>query len=164
MSRPGERLYQLGEASRRRLVGVHPDLVRVVERAISLTDCDFAVIEGVRTAERQAELVAAGASRTLASRHLTGHAVDLGAYVGGRISWDWPLYHLIADAMRAAARVEKVPIRWGGVWDRQLAQLSGAGPDGIEGEVSAYVARRRSEGARAFLDGPHFELPRETYP
>lgn len=163
MSRPGERLYQLGEASRRRLVGVHPDLVRVVERAISLTDCDFAVVEGVRTAERQAELVAAGASRTLASRHLTGHAVDLGAYVGGRISWDWPLYHLIADAMRAAARVEQVPIRWGGVWDRQLVELP-EGPDGIEGEVSAYVARRRAAGERAFIDGPHFELPRETYP
>lgn len=159
MTRPGELRFRLGEASRRRLVGVHPDLVRVVERAISLTDCDFAVIEGLRTAARQAELVAAGASQTTNSRHLSGHAVDLGAYVAGRISWDWPLYHLIADAMRAAAKLEGVPVRWGGVWDRRTDQLGN-----IEQEVAEYVARRRAAGQKAFLDGPHFELPRESYP
>lgn len=153
----GEVRFQLGTSSRRNLQGVHPDLVRVVERAISLTDTDFAVIEGLRTLERQRQLVAAGASQTLNSRHLTGHAVDLGAYVGGRIAWDWPLYHLIADAMRAAVIVEQVPLRWGGVWDRPLLEL-GVGPQGIEQSVADYVARRRAGGHRAFLDGPHFEL------
>lgn len=160
---PGELRFQLGASSRRNLTGVHGDLVRVVERAISFTDCDFAVIEGLRTATRQRELVAAGASRTLQSRHLTGHAVDLGAYVAGRMSWDWPLYHLIADAMRAAAKIEGVPVRWGGVWDRALVELP-AGVDGIESAVAEYVARRRAAGQKAFLDGPHFELPREVYP
>lgn len=159
----GELRFQLGASSRRNLIGVHGDLVRVVERAISLTDCDFAVIEGRRTEARQRELVAAGASQTLNSRHLTGHAVDLGAYVAGRIAWDWPLYHLIADAMRAAAKFEGVPVRWGGVWDRQLSDLA-PGANGIELSVSEYVARRRAAGQKAFLDGPHFELTREVYP
>jgi len=161
--RPGELRFVLGDGSRRRLVGVHPDLVLVVERAISLTACDFAVTEGLRMPERQRELVAAGASQTLDSRHLTGHAVDLAAYVGGRISWDWPLYYQIADAMRAAARATSIPIRWGGIWDRRLNDLP-AGAEALESEVAAYVARRRSAGAKVFLDGPHFELPREEYP
>ena len=69
--------FVLGRGSRKKLTGVHPDLVRVVERAIEITDTDFAVIEGLRSPERQRELVAAGASKTLRSRHLTGHAVDL---------------------------------------------------------------------------------------
>lgn len=162
MTQPGELRFQLGASSRRNLQGVHSDLVRVVERAISLTDCDFSVIEGLRTAARQAELVKAGASQTLNSRHLTGHAVDLGAYVGGRLSWDWPLYHLIADAMRAAANVEAVPVRWGGIW--AVINDLPAGTDAIERSVTDYVAKCRANGRKAFLDGPHFELPRDVYP
>jgi peptidoglycan LD-endopeptidase CwlK len=66
---------------------VHPDPVRVVERAIRITTQDFRVQAGMRTRERQAELVARGASRTMHSRHLIGHAVDLVALGGGEISW-----------------------------------------------------------------------------
>ena len=69
---------------------MHPDLVRVVERAIQITTQDFRVQEGLRTRERQAELVARGASRTMNSRHLTGHAVDLVALGGGEVSWQAP--------------------------------------------------------------------------
>lgn len=159
----GELRFQLGASSRRNLQGVHSDLVGVVERAIGMTDCDFSVTEGLRSAARQAELVRAGASQTLQSRHITGHAVDLAAYVGGRLSWDWPLYYQIADAVRAAAKVEGVPIRWGGIWDRRLDELP-AGAAALEAEVAGYVARRRAAGARAFLDGPHFELPKELFP
>lgn len=108
--------YILGKKSKSRLVGVHPDLVKVVSRAIELTDVDFIVLEGVRTAARQAELVKSGASQTLKSRHLTGHAMDLGASVGGHIRWDWPLYHKIAAAVKAAAEELQVPIEWGGDW------------------------------------------------
>jgi len=109
--------YVLSARSRARLAGVHADLVRVVERAIETTEVDFAVLEGLRSKERQAELVEAGASKTLNSRHLTGHAVDLGAWVGG-IRWDWPLYHRIAKAMKAAAGELGVPLEWGGDWRR----------------------------------------------
>jgi len=108
--------FVLGTRSIQRLTGVHPDLVRVVKRAITLTPVDFTVLEGLRTLARQKQLVAAGASKTMNSRHLTGHAVDLGAYVGGSVRWDWPLYHKIAAAVKEAARLEGVPIEWGGDW------------------------------------------------
>lgn len=108
--------FYLGMTSRWRLRGVHPDLVAVVERAIQLSEVDFTVLEGVRTLQRQEQLMKAGATRTMNSRHLTGHAVDLGAYVGGRVRWDWPLYHKIAKAMKAAAKELKIPIVWGGDW------------------------------------------------
>lgn len=72
--------------------------------------------EGLRSPERQARLVKAGASKTLKSRHLTGHAVDLAAIVDGKIRWDWPLYFKIAEAMKAAAKEENVSIVWGGDW------------------------------------------------
>lgn len=108
--------FYLGMTSRWRLRGVHPDLVAVVERAIQLSEVDFTVLEGVRTLQRQEQLMKAGATRTMNSRHLTGHAVDLGAYVGGRVRWDWPLYHKIAKAMKTAAKELKIPIVWGGDW------------------------------------------------
>ena len=108
--------YKLGRRSRRRLDGVHPDLVAVVERAIEITEVDFTVLEGLRTKTRQASLVEAGASRTMRSRHLTGHAVDLAAYVDGQVSWDWPLYYRIAKAMKRAARELGVELQWGGDW------------------------------------------------
>lgn len=108
--------FQLSERSKRRLQGVHPDLVKVVERAIQITDTDFTVLEGLRTKARQSQLVASGASQTMNSRHITGHAVDLGAYVAGQVRWDWPLYHKVADAMKKAAGEVGVPIEWGGDW------------------------------------------------
>ncbi len=108
-------------ASRLRLQGVHLDLVKVVERAALLIDADggnltFRVTEGVRTKERQAQLMAAGASQTMNSRHLSGHAVDLAAEVSGVVRWDWPLYHSIARVMKRAATDVGVPITWGGDW------------------------------------------------
>ena len=120
--------FKLSARSRSRLIGVHPDLVRVVERAIQLTDTDFAVIEGVRTLEKQREYVASGASQTLNGRHLTGHAVDLAAYVGRELRWDWPLYHRIAAAMKQAAVELSIPIVWGGDWKKF--------PDGPHFELS----------------------------
>lgn len=107
--------FKLSKRSRDNLQGVHPDLVRVVERAIEITEVDFVVIEGLRTPARQAELVKAGASQTQNSRHLTGHAVDLAAWVG-TVRWDWPLYPRIAAAVKQAAKELGVPIEWGGDW------------------------------------------------
>lgn len=108
--------FVLGARSLQRLEGVHEDLVAVVRRAIELTEIDFTVTEGLRTKKRQAELVAAGASQTLNSRHLTGHAVDLAALLGGKVRWDWPLYTKLSKAMKAAAAEKGVPIEWGGDW------------------------------------------------
>ena len=109
-------MFKLGKRSIERLQGVHPDLVRVVERAIDLTPVDFTVLEGLRSPERQQTLVASGASQTLNSRHITGHAVDLGAWVDNQVDWSWPLYTKIANAMKAAASELGVSIVWGGDW------------------------------------------------
>ena len=100
------------------LHGVHPDLVKIVWRAAQLSPVEFTVTEGLRTPARQKKLVEAGASRTLNSRHLTGHAVDLAARVAGQIRWDWPLYHQLAVAMKRAAAELHLPLTWGGDWKR----------------------------------------------
>lgn len=105
--------YALGKRSLERLVGVHPDLVRVVKRAIELTEHDFSVIEGVRTVETQRQYVAKGVSKTLNSRHITGHAVDL--YPVGRPT-PWDKCPTVAVAMHAAADELGVAIVWGGSW------------------------------------------------
>lgn len=106
----------LSEKSKARLDGVNPDLVRVVNRAASMSAMDFCVLEGLRTAERQKQLVASGASKTMKSRHLTGHAVDIAPMLSGKVSWDWPLYRKIAPIIKEAARLERVPLEWGGDW------------------------------------------------
>lgn len=116
------------------LNGVHPDLRRVIDRALQDGPLDFAVIEGLRTRKRQEQLVASGASQTMNSRHLTGHAVDLLPIdpVTGKGEFAWPLYDQLGPAVKAAAKKEGVPIIWGGDWT-------------------------------SFKDGPHFELDRRVY-
>ena len=106
--------YKLSQRSMQNLSGVHPDLVAVVRRAIQITEQDFSVIEGVRNIERQRQLVAKGASKTMNSRHLTGHAVDLAPYP---LSWDWEYFYPIADAMKQAAEELDVDLEWGGDWE-----------------------------------------------
>jgi len=113
--------FALSRRSEARLVGVHPDLVAVVRRAIQVTTVDFGVLEGVRTIERQRELVARGASQTMNSRHLTGHAVDLYAWAGewsGKpsVSWHPPFYEMIALSVFHASAEADIPVEWGGHW------------------------------------------------
>jgi peptidoglycan LD-endopeptidase CwlK len=108
--------YKLSQKSLDRLTNVHPHLRAVVLEAIKISHVDFSVLEGVRNVEKQRQLFNAGATKTLNSRHLTGHAVDLAAYVNGEIRWDWPLYHEIATAMKISAQKLAVPIEWGGDW------------------------------------------------
>ena len=152
--------FTLGQSSLRELKGVHPDLVSVVKRAIQLSAQDFTVHDGIRTEEEQRRLVASGASTTMNSRHLTGHAVDLVPFVNGKLRWEWPPIYVIADAVRIAARELNVPIRWGGSWDVDFTS-SNQSPEDL---VEEYVRRRRRQGLRAFIDGPHYELPNAKYP
>jgi len=134
-------MFKLGEKSLANLQGVHPDLVKVVRRAIQISPVDFRVNEGRRTIERQRQLVKAGASMTMNSRHIHGFAVDLVPLVDldkdGEIETEemfhWPLYPLLAKAMKQAAKELGVPLEWGGDW-------------------------------RKFKDGPHFQLPKSKYP
>jgi peptidoglycan L-alanyl-D-glutamate endopeptidase CwlK len=96
------------------LRGVHPVLAGLIVEQLKRTPGLFVVTEGVRTLDRQKQLFAAGATTTLNSRHLTGHAVDLAALVNGEIRWDWPLYKKIADEIKRTASDMGVAIEWGG--------------------------------------------------
>lgn len=126
--------FRFSQISEHNLRGIHPDLVLIVRRALILSTVDFRVIEGIRTPERQRQLVRNGSSKTLNSRHLTGHAVDLAPMINNKIPWeDWGAFHQVAKAMKQAAQEMELPLQWGGDW-------------------------------KTFKDGPHFELPREVYP
>lgn len=111
-------MNRLSKRSRDALKGVHRDLIAVVELAIKTSPVDFVVLEGLRSKQRQEELVKQGASQTLNSRHLTGHAVDLGALVNGKIAWDWCFCEAVATAMLESAKALNVPLEWGGHWQR----------------------------------------------
>ena len=128
----------LTDRCRRRLQGVHPDLVRVVELASKREN--FRITEGLRDLERQRELVASKKSKTLNSRHLTGHAVDVVAVeADGSVSYDMDDLERIAKAMRAAAAECGIPIEWG-------------------------AAAKYGGDFRTFNDSPHFQLPWRRYP
>ena len=124
--------FKFSKRSLKKMAKVHPDLVAVAKLAINITAVDFGVTEGHRTLDRQKQLKAAGASRTLKSRHLIqpdgyAHALDVVAYLNGRVNWSWPLYTQIAKAFKTAAKKKKVRITWGGDW-------------------------------KSFRDGPHFQI------
>lgn len=149
-------IYHLGPRSERNLVGVVQPLQDVTRLGITYTLQDFCVFEGVRSKTRQIELVRTGASRTLNSRHLTGHAVDLVAWIGGQASWSERPHYVIAEAMHRAGTELGIVTRWGGCWDRMLGDLD---PDDLAGEAHEYVKRCKAQGIRAFLDLVHHEIP-----
>lgn len=127
-------MFTLDAKSLERLDKVHPDLKKVVLEAAKNSQQKFKVLEGMRTLERQRELFAKGATKTLRSRHLTGHAVDIAPVDDdGDVSWDWPLYYVLEPIIKSAASKVGVPINWGGDW-------------------------------KTFKDGPHWELPWTRYP
>ena len=151
--------FKFSAKSKEKLVGVHSDLVLVAETALTYSEIDFSVLEGVRTLATQKKYFASGASHTMESRHLTGHAIDVGAYVGNTVRWDLGLYYEIAESCRSASLLHKIPIRWGACWERiddphvPLQYL-----------VATYVQRATAKGLRQLIDGPHFELPKGFYP
>ena len=148
--------FKLSKRSLDNLVGVDARLVAVVKRAITLTSVDFAVIEGVRTPQRQRELFEKGASQIAeGGKHVEGKAVDLMAFIGPRPSWDLNLYDDIADAMKAAAIEQGVAIRWGGAWTvNDITKWQNT----MASAMNAYIDERRAQKRKPFIDGPHFEL------
>ena len=147
---PHKGKFVLGKRSLDNLNNVNTDLVRVVKRAIEITEIDFAVIEGLRTKERQRELVRKGASKTMDSRHLTGHAVDIVPLVDGKISWNFNYYYPLAKAMAQASTELGVNVRWGGAWTNIRNK---------KGTPQQWVQEYYNGGGK-FQDGPHFEIPR----
>ncbi len=162
-------MYNLGQHSLAGLEGVQLDLARCVRRAIEITDQDFQVFEGLRTLERQKELVAAGASQTLDSFHIpdargVGHAVDLVPFIAGRVQWQERPCLVVARAMLCAAKQFAVPVTWGGVFKEPggpWTLLSSLDPDDLEGEIDRHVDEYLAHtGRKPFVDRPHFQVPR----
>lgn len=157
--------FSLGPASRSRLANVHPDLVKVVERAIQISAVDFTVMQGARSLADQAKAVAARVSKTMNSKHLIqpdgyAHAVDLVPWIDGKPEWDWQGCYAIAAAMRLAASDHGVKLRWGGVWDHDLSEINPATAAGMAAAHLAYVHAWEAAhpGKKALQDGPHFEI------
>ena len=148
-------MFSLSKRSLDNLKGVDDRLVKVIKQAIQLTSIDFAVTEGLRSITRQEILFRNGASKTMQSKHIEGLAVDVVAYVNGRISWELPFYFKIGEAIREAADQQGVVIRWGGAWhinnicDTKMT---------MEEMNHQYILSRQSLGKKPFIDGPHFEL------
>ena len=152
--------FSLSSRSRGKLEGVHPDMVKVVERAIELTKVDFGVTYGVRTKAEQEKLVASGRSQTMKSKHLIqdsgySHAVDVVAYDGSDVIWEINVYDDICDAFKQAAEENNVAIKWGAAWSEGDIRSY---PGTAEEAMMKYIDLRRSQGRRPFIDGPHFEL------
>jgi hypothetical protein len=147
--------FKLSASSLKKLVGVDPRLADVVKRAIEITKVDFGITEGLRTLATQKKYVATGKSQTMNSKHLTGDAVDLVAYVGSKISWEEKLYDDLADAMKQAAKEKGVKLGWGAAWHiDDITKFNGT----MEEATLQYIDLRRSQGKRPFIDSPHFEL------
>lgn len=134
-------MIRLSPDSERLLVGIHPDLVKVIRRAAAISTIPFKIVEGLRTLDQQKKNVAKGVSWTLNSRHLTGHAIDLVPLVdvngNGKVEtsemYAWPVYYRLAPIIKQAAKDVGVPIEWGGDWSKNK-------------------------------DGPHWQLPFKQYP
>ena len=104
---------RFGKRSKQRLKGVKPELVNVLNELVKIMD--VTIIEGLRSQERQNELVAKGASKTKYSKHIEGKAVDLAQYP---INWkDRERFHYMGGMVRGIGKQLNVNIRWGGDWD-----------------------------------------------
>lgn len=108
--------FKFSKESLRNLEGVHPDLIAVANLALRLAPVDFKITEGLRTKEKQEQRVSEGKSKTMNSRHLTGHAIDVVALPKNKVSWDWQYYEFLARTFKHAARILGIPIEWGGDW------------------------------------------------
>jgi hypothetical protein len=109
-------VYKFSQKSLDKLQGVNPDLVKVIYRALELSEVDFGITEGLRTRERQEYLYNSGKSKTMNSRHLTGKAVDVVAFINGVVSWELRYYTKINEAFQKASLELGIPIIWGGSW------------------------------------------------
>ena len=147
-------MFRFGSRSRETMVGVHPDLILVAGRALSKSEVDISVMEGLRDIQQQRINVQKGVSKTLDSYHITGDALDLGAYVDNAISWDMRYYFDIAYAMRDAAIELGIRIKWGGGW----FVLNDS--HDLVASLEAYEQRKKDQKKKPFIDGPHFQRER----
>jgi peptidoglycan LD-endopeptidase CwlK len=108
--------FRFSKRSEGNLIGVKRDLVHLARLSIRLSTVDFIVIEGKRSYQRQKYLLSKNKTTTMNSRHLTGHAIDVAAFVDGSVSWNFEDYKKIAEAFFLASEILKIPVEWGGNW------------------------------------------------
>ena len=121
----------LSDRSKTALDGVHPKLAQVIKTAAMVSPVEFQVTEGLRSLERQAQLIKEGKSSLKdpkMGRHVMGIACDIACFVGGKLTWEMKYYKQVADLIKQTATAQGVEIIWGGDW-------------------------------KSFVDAPHFELP-----
>ena len=129
--------WKFGKRSEEKLATVHRELSSVARKALELSPVDFGVTEGLRSQEKQAELFAIGATKTLKSKHLTGRAIDIACFVDGKITWELEYYQIVANAFDLARKELDTDLRWGGSW-----------------HVNDFALREENK----FIDAVHFEL------
>ena len=148
--------FKLDPESLKKLSQINKRLQSVVLRAAELSEQEFVVLEGLRSPERQKQLLSQGNTQTLKSNHITGNAVDLVPKVNGKISWDWKYFYPIANAMDNAADELKIKLTWGSAWNGTTEDW-----DNSKEAQDKYKRVRKAAGKSAFLDGPHWEIPKE---
>jgi peptidoglycan L-alanyl-D-glutamate endopeptidase CwlK len=146
--------WKFGNRSEVKLVDVDADLVAVARLALTYSPVDFGITSGLRTQHEQNQLLATGKTQVRHSRHQDGMAIDVVAYVDGKVTWDLEHYITIADAFAKACKELNVKVRWGGAWSHNLDEHTGTEAH------KAYVSLRKSQNRKPFIDGPHFEIPK----
>lgn len=109
-------MFSFSKASLEKMNGVNSKLVILMKEAIKNSPYDFKITEGLRTVERQKELVKTGKSKTMNSYHLKGKAVDIAVLIDNKITWDFKYYKKVADHIKEVARKLGYVITWGGDW------------------------------------------------
>ena len=122
---------RFGKRSRERLKGVDPKLVNVLNEVVK--HFDITVIEGLRSQERQNELVAQGKSKTKYGKHTQGKAVDIAPYP---IDWECrDDFHYLGGFVRGIATSMGVKVRWGGDWDSDYTTKDNSFDDLVHFEI-----------------------------
>lgn len=109
-------MVRLTRADERKLVGLSPSLVAVVRHVAASYDGRFIIVEGKRSMVRQRELYRTGKSRTLNSKHLIGHALDVAPMLGDAVSWNWDDFTPLVEAAKRSASALGVPMIFGYDW------------------------------------------------
>jgi len=146
--------WHFGNRSEMKMLDVDARLIEVARLALPLSPIDFGITCGLRSQHEQNQLLAQGKTQVRRSRHQDGMAIDVVAYENGKVSWDLEHYITIADAFAKACKQTKLGVRWGGGWPFYLDEHTG------KESHDAYIEMKRQQGRRAFIDGPHYEIPK----
>lgn len=154
--------FSLSRRSKNNLIGVHPTLVKVVQKAIETTEIDFGITCGLRTVEQQKKLLAKRKTTTMHSLHIPGedgysHAIDIVPFRGKRACWDHESFFPAIYAIGVAAKESGLTLVWGSCWTENLNDYC-TSPPAIGAAKDRYQKLRESQGRKPFFDSPHIQI------